>query len=79
MFYLQLISRKNDELIFMLFFQISAPLINDAVERYERREDHLAHKEMLWEVAHRITMLEKERETLSRQINDMKARPNLWV
>ena len=64
----------------MLFsFQISAPLINDAVERYERREDHLAHKEMLWEVAHRITMLEKERETLSRQINDMKARPNLWV
>ena len=61
-----------------IFF--SAPLINAAIDRYNRIDDRIHHQELISEVANRISMLEREKEYLTRQLNaSMSSRPTLWV
>lgn len=58
----------------------SAPLINAAVDRYNRIDDRIHHQELISEVANRISMLEREKEYLTRQLNSsLLSRPTLWV
>jgi len=57
-----------------------APLINAAVDRYNRIDDRIHHQELISEVANRISMLEREKEYLTRQLNSsLLSRPTLWV